>query len=117
MSEQHLFKEENLNIIKEIESHPVITQRGLSTKLSISLGKINYLLKELIKKGFIEIKNFSNNPGKLNKIQYHLTKEGLRHKIHITQYLLKVKAAEYNKIKQEYDQGGLVQDDVFEKIL
>lgn len=103
MSEQPLLKEENLIIIKEIESQPAITQRELSLKLTISLGKINYLLKALINKGFIEVKNFSGNPGKLNKLHYYLTKEGLEYKISATQHFLKEKEAEYNQIKQEWE--------------
>ncbi len=104
MSEQPQLKEENLIIINEIESQPAVTQRELSMKLAISLGKINYLLKELIKKGLIEVKNFSGNPGKLNKIQYHLTKEGLEYKIRATGHFLKAKEAEYSQIKQEWEQ-------------
>ena len=104
MPEQPVLKEENLIIIKEIESQPAVTQRELSTKLAISLGKINYLLKALIKKGFIEAKNFSGNPGKLNKLHYHLTKKGIEYKISVTQYFLKEKEAEYNQLKREWEQ-------------
>ena len=104
MVERHVLKEENLIIIKEIEIQPAVTQRELSLKLAISLGKINYLLKELIKKGFIEAKNFSGNPGKFNKLHYHLTKEGLEYKFSSTQHFLKEKEAEYNQIKREWDQ-------------
>jgi len=107
MSERLVLKEENLIIIKEIEAQPVVTQRDLSKKLSISLGKINYLLNALIKKGFIEVKNFSANPGKLNKLHYHLTKEGLEYKISVTQHFLKEKEAEYNQLKQEWEQLAL----------
>ena len=104
MPEQPILKEENLIIIKEIESKPAVTQRELSMKLAISLGKINYLLKELIKKGFIEVKNFSDNPGKLNKLHYHLTKKGLEYKISATQHFLKEKEAEYSQMKRDWEQ-------------
>ena len=104
MSEQPLLKEENLIIINEIESQPALTQRELSLRLAISLGKINYLLRELIKKGFIEVKNFSANPGKINKLHYYLTKKGLEYKISATQHFLKAKEAEYNQIKREWEQ-------------
>jgi len=103
MPEQPLLKEENLIILKELEVQPAVTQRELSMKLTISLGKINYLLKELIKKGFIEVKNFSGNPGKFNKLHYYLTKKGLEYKISVTQHFLKEKEAEYNQIKQEWE--------------
>lgn len=104
MLEQTPLKEENLTIIKEIEDQPAVTQRELSMKLAISLGKINYLLKELIKKGLIEVKNFSDNPGKLNKLHYYLTKKGLEYKISITRHFLKEKEAEYNRIKREWEE-------------
>lgn len=95
-------KEEVLSIIKEIENDSTITQRALSTKLGISLGKINYLLKELIKKEIIKARNFSGNPGKLRKIHYILTKEGFEHKIQLMHHFLKVKEEEYNRIRKEW---------------
>ncbi len=103
MNEQPLLKEENLLIIKELETKPSSTQRHLSSKLGISLGKTNYLLKALIKKGFVKVRNFSDNPGKLGKIQYYLTKEGLEHKIQLTHIFLKKKEEEYNMLKKEWE--------------
>ena len=102
MIEQHP-KEEVLGIIKEIESQPAITQRGISVKLGISLGKTNYLLKELIKKGIIEVRNFSELPGKMTKIHYLLTRKGLEHKIFLLQHFLKEKEEEFNRLKSELD--------------
>ncbi|MFZ2603091.1 MAG: MarR family EPS-associated transcriptional regulator [Candidatus Omnitrophota bacterium] len=96
-------KEETLFIFKELEVKPNSTQRDLSIRLNISLGKTNYLLRELILKGFIKAKNFSTNPGKLKKIQYYLTTEGLEHKMQLTQHFLKEKEMEYNRLKEEWD--------------
>jgi len=104
MSEQQFLKEENLFIIKEIESFPTATQRYLSKKLGISLGKIHYLLKMLINKGFIKAKSFSDNPGKLQKISYALTKEGLQEKMRLTQHFLHRKEEEYNRLKQDWEE-------------
>jgi EPS-associated MarR family transcriptional regulator len=97
-------KEETLFIFKELDTNPNTTQRELSSHLNISLGKTNYLLRELILKGFIKAKNFSTNPGKLKKIQYYLTKEGLEHKMQLTQHFLKEKENEYNRLKKEWDE-------------
>lgn len=80
-----------------------MTQRELSLKIGISLGKTNYILKELIKKGFIKAKNFSDNPDKLKKIQYYLTKAGLDHKMQLMRYFLKTKENEYKWLKEEWD--------------
>lgn len=97
-------KEETLFIIKELEANPKATQRVLSDKLGISLGKTNYLLKALVKKGLIKVKNFSSNPGKMQKIQYILTKDGLEEKMQLMQHFLKKKEIEYNQIKQEWEE-------------
>ena len=101
---EHKPKEENFLLIKEIETNPTATQRSLSDKLGISLGKINYLLKELVKKGLIEIRNLTGNPNKIKKIHYLLTKEGIEHKVELAQYFLKQKEVEYNLMKQECEQ-------------
>jgi EPS-associated MarR family transcriptional regulator len=101
---EHTPKEEVLSIIREIETNPVATQRVVSYKIGISLGKTNYLLKELIKKGVIEARNFTDGPNKLKKIRYHLTKSGFEYKIGVMQHFLREKEAEYNTIKKEWEE-------------
>jgi EPS-associated MarR family transcriptional regulator len=96
-------KEETLFIFKELEANPNTTQRDLSGRLNISLGKINYLLRELILKGFIKAKSFTDNPGKLIKIHYLLTEKGMEEKLRLIRHFLQIKEVEYNKLKQEMD--------------
>lgn len=100
---EHRPKEEDLQIIKEIESNSATTQRTLSGKLGISLGKTNYLLNALIEKGIIKYKSFSTNPGKMRKIQYSLTKKGLKERMRLMSHFLKIKEEEYNKIRHEWE--------------
>lgn len=103
-------KEEALAIIKELESNPTMTQRAVSQKLGISLGKTNYLLRELIKKGLIKGESFSANPDKLGKVSYLLTSKGFEEKLRLTYHFLKKKEAEYNALKEEWEKsrGGLL---------
>ncbi len=96
-------KEEHLLIIKHIEAESAITQRDLSVKLGISLGKTNYLLRELTKKGLIKANNFSKNPEKLKKINYFLTKKGFNEKLRLTYHFFRRKEEEYGKLKQEWE--------------
>lgn len=100
MVEQFL-KQEVIDIIKEIHNDSSLTQRELAKRLGISLGKINYILNALIQKGFIKARNFSNNPGKLRKINYTLTKKGLEERLALIQHFLQKKEAEYNMLKEE----------------
>ena len=101
---EHTFKEEILNILRLLSSKEDLTQRDVSNHLGISLGKTNYLLKSLIKIGLLEIKNFATRDKKIKKIQYFLTKEGLRHKAELTYHFLKRKEEEYNRIKKEWEE-------------
>ena len=96
-------KEETLFIFKELEANSNVTQRDLSSRLNISLGKTNYLLHELILRGFIKVKNFTGHPGKLRKIHYLLTEKGLEEKFRLLQHFLQIKEVEYNKLKQEME--------------
>ncbi|MDD5079026.1 MAG: MarR family EPS-associated transcriptional regulator [Candidatus Omnitrophica bacterium] len=100
---EHSPNEEILCIIKELETNPNVTQRDLSIRLDLSLGKINYLIRELILRGFIKAQNFTGNPGKLRKIQYVLTQKGLEEKFRLIQHFLQKKEVEYNQLKQECD--------------
>ena len=96
-------KEEVFYLLSELSKSPNITQRQLSSKLNISLGKTNYLLRKLIKKGLIKVKNFSHRPGKIKKISYILTPKGFKEKIHLTYHFLKRAEAEYDYLKQEWE--------------
>ena len=103
MSEQNP-KPEILYLIREVGLSPNATQRSLASKLNISLGKTNYLLKKLIKMGLLSINNFSKKDKKIKKIKYILTKKGLEERISLTQHYLKLKEVEYYKIKNEWEQ-------------
>lgn len=100
---EHAPREEVLSIIRHLEDDPAATQRILSSRLDISLGKTNYLLKELIKKGFVKAQNFSQNSGKIQKVNYLLTKEGFEERLRLTRYFLKAKEYEYNQMKLEWE--------------
>ena len=102
MHDQKL-KEEALYLLRELEQSPDVTQRNLSSRLGISLGKTNYLLRALVKKGFIKVRNFSTEGGKISKVRYILTKEGLGEKIKLTHLFLERKKTEYETFRKEYE--------------
>ncbi|MDD4294181.1 MAG: MarR family EPS-associated transcriptional regulator [Candidatus Omnitrophica bacterium] len=102
MNEQSEIREETLEIIKQVENNARLNQREISTKLKISLGKTNYLIKALINKGFIKVENFSKSPNKANKLKYFLTPQGLKARISLTYYFLKRKEEEYKRLKNEW---------------
>ena len=46
------------NVLRKIDSNSDISQRKLANELGFSLGKLNYCLKALQKKGFVKLQNF-----------------------------------------------------------
>ena len=91
---------DDLNILRKIEKSKNITQRTMAKELGISLGKLNYCLKALKDKGLIKIKNFEQNPNKLNYF-YVLTPRGIGEKTKLTLNFMKQKMKEYDELKKE----------------
>ena len=92
--------QDNLNLLRKIESEPSASQRKLAKDLGFSLGKLNYCIKALKNKGLVKIKNFSKNPNKINYI-YILTPEGIAEKSKLTINFMKRKMKEYEELKKE----------------
>ena len=91
---------DQFNTLRKIKSKPNSSQRELASELGFSLGKLNYCLKALKKKGLIKIENFKKNPNKLNYI-YLLTPKGVSEKTKLTINFMKKKAKEYDELKKE----------------
>jgi EPS-associated MarR family transcriptional regulator len=87
-------------ILRKLEKNPILTQREIAKELNFSLGKINYCLQELKKKGLIKISNFSKSKNKIKYI-YVLTPKGIAEKSKITLRFLKEKMKEYEDLKKE----------------
>ncbi len=64
-----------LEILERLENNGHLTQRDLSKEVGIALGLVNHLLKKMVNKGWIKIKNID-----AKKIRYLITPEGAREK-------------------------------------
>lgn len=89
-------------LFKQLEQNPNLTQRELAAVLGISLGKTNYCLNALIKKGWIKARNFSRSHSKLG-YAYFLTKKGVEEKARVTVQFFKYKQQEYDELVKELD--------------
>ena len=94
--------EKTLHILKEIEANPQVTQRNLSKKFSISLGKVNFLINALIDKGIIKVRNFKNSKNKF-AYMYLFTSYGIKTKIQLTHKFLEWKIQQYGRLKKEIE--------------
>tara|TARA_B100000941_G_scaffold197482_1_gene143195 strand:+ start:140 stop:1429 length:1290 start_codon:yes stop_codon:yes gene_type:complete len=91
---------DDLDILRTISKKPNISQRKLSKELGFSLGKLNYCIKLLQKKGLIKIQNFKKNKKKLNYL-YILTPQGISKKTKLTINFMKKKMKEYDELMKE----------------
>jgi EPS-associated MarR family transcriptional regulator len=95
--------EELLRILREIKKSPETTQRELSARLGISLGKVNFLLNALIQRGFVKVENFRKSSTKKAYL-YYLTPRGIEAKAKTTYLFLMRKMQEYERLEQEIRQ-------------
>lgn len=93
-------EEAQFQILRLIDSTPEVTQRELADKTGVSLGKVNYLLKALVEKGFIKARNFRNSNNKWSYL-YVLTPSGIEHRTRLTYEFLKRKNREFNLLRAE----------------
>ena len=98
-----LENEGTLHIIREINRSPEMSQRDLSSRLGISLGKVNFLINALIRKGFVKVDNFKKSSNKIAYL-YNLTPRGIEEKTRMTYHFLRRKTREYEQLEQEIRQ-------------
>ena len=87
-------------LLKEIKSNPNISQREMANQLNISLGKINYTLLQLKKRGLVKLKYFKKNKNKMHYM-YFLTPKGISEKTKITVNFMKQRMAGYEELRKE----------------
>lgn len=92
-----------LDLLRMLESNPESTQRELSQEMEVSLGKVNYCIRKLTKKGLIKIINFKKNPNKMG-YAYLLTPKGIEEKARLTISFLKRKIIEYEILNEEINE-------------
>lgn len=102
MNKKNKDTEIKFNLLRLINKNPEYSQREIAFHLGLSLGKINYLLKELTKKGLIKIDNFSKNKNKFGYI-YLLTPKGIVEKTSLAINFMRRKLNEYDELKKELD--------------
>jgi EPS-associated MarR family transcriptional regulator len=92
--------QDHFEVLRKIQKKPNSTQRELAEELGFSLGKLNYCIKALQKKGLVKIENFKKNPKKINYF-YVLTPTGIAQKTKLTINFMKRKMKEYDELKSE----------------
>ena len=87
-------------LLKILSEDSSLTQREMSRRMGISLGKLNCCLAELAKKGFVKIHRFKDSSNR-TKYMYLLTPRGMEEKTLVAMNFLKSKVREYEEIKRQ----------------
>ena len=95
-------QEVRYRLLSYLVDHPDATQRELARALGVSVGKINYCLKALIRKGWVKIRNFHDSDRKAAYL-YLLTPKGIEEKVQVTSAFLRRKLDEYEQLTAEIE--------------
>ena len=93
------------NILRKINNDQGASQRKLAQDLGFSLGKLNYCLKALQKKGYVKFSNFKKKQNKIKYLKYVITPKGISERTKLTINFMKRKLVEYDELKLELEKN------------
>lgn len=94
--------ESQFKTLRELAKDGTLSQRDLSRRMGLSLGRVNYVVNALLEKGYIKAERFKNSKNKIGYM-YVLTPKGVSEKLHQTQAFLVRKSVEFEALKHEID--------------
>ena len=93
VSEQH-----ELRVLELVEERDRITQRGVATELEIALGMANALIKRLVLKGFIKVKDAPSR-----RYKYYITPEGFIEKGRLVSRYIANSFKFFGEVRRDYE--------------
>jgi DNA-binding MarR family transcriptional regulator len=84
-----------LELLKELEQNPIISQRELSNKFGIALGVTNACLRRMVRRGWVRMMGINRR-----KIGYYLTPKGFAEKAKLTLHLISWTVQHYSALKE-----------------
>ena len=93
--------QDQFDVLRKIKKTPNASQRELAEELGFSLGKLNYCLKALQKKGLVKLENFQKKTNKISYLRYVITPKGISERTKLTINFMKRKMREYDELKKE----------------
>ena len=94
--------ESQFKTLRELARDGTLSQRELSRKMGVSLGRVNYLVNALLSKGYIKARRFKNSRNKI-AYMYVLTPRGISVKLNQTYDFLQRKMDEFDRLKEEIE--------------
>jgi EPS-associated MarR family transcriptional regulator len=98
-----LSDEMRYKLMRLLQADPEMSQRRAARELGISVGKVNYCVQALVRKGLVKARRFKNSRNKA-AYSYLLTPRGLEEKSGLTLRFLQMKIREYEVLRAEIEQ-------------
>lgn len=95
-------EESQFKTLRELAKDGTLSQRGLSKRMGLSLGRVNYLVNALIEKGYIKAQRFKNSRNRIGYM-YIITPKGFSAKVTQTYRFLQRKLEEYDRLRKEIE--------------
>jgi EPS-associated MarR family transcriptional regulator len=94
--------ETHFKTLRELAKDGTLSQRELSRRMGLSLGRANFVVNALLRKGYIKAQRFKNSKNKI-AYRYILTPKGVSTKLSQTYDFLQRKTEEYNRLREEIE--------------
>lgn len=91
-----------LRVMRLLNKDPEMSTRKIAGAVGVSNGSAYYVLTALVKKGFVKLESFRNNPRK-GQYAYLLTPKGVREKSLLTHRFILRKREEYQSLRAEIE--------------
>jgi EPS-associated MarR family transcriptional regulator len=95
--------ESHFKALKELARKGDLSQRELSDRIGLSLGRVNFLVNSLIKSGYIKARRFKNSKKKI-AYMYVLTPKGVARRVEGARQFLERKTREYERLVAEIEE-------------
>ena len=95
-------EEVNFRVMQMLQENPKASTREIANVLRISNGSAHYCISELIEKGYVKFKNFTQSKSK-SQYLYQLTPQGVTSKAALTVKFLERKRQDYIALKNEIE--------------
>jgi DNA-binding MarR family transcriptional regulator len=86
-----------LQILEEIDSSRIPSQRDIARKLNVSLGLVNSFIKRLAQKGYFKVASVSKN-----RVRYILTPKGISEKTRLTCDYIRFSYGFYQRSRENF---------------
>jgi EPS-associated MarR family transcriptional regulator len=94
--------ENRFKALRELAKDGSLSQRDLSKRMGLSLGRVNYVVNALLEEGYIKASRFKNSKNKI-AYTYVLTPKGIAAKVTQSYDFLQRKLEEFNRLRNEIE--------------